>query len=212
MKYSTLLALANAIKINDQETCSSTPQAYLVQNGLQREALAQVEAEVSEQFHFDPVTGLPTGADKLSADMLQMANTLGIAAAGTNWGTNPSPMTPGDDLNIYAFLTTIYTQNVAIKGFLDAQALEVADVLTAISDLKLEFNTNLLETESYIVRKITGIGASLTKLEYTTLSTDVSAVASFAEFNLALEKTTLNEALWDGDKVIVRSDTILTNL
>jgi hypothetical protein len=57
MKYSTLLAVANAIKINDQETCSSTPQAYLAQNGLQVEALAQVEAEVSEQFVFDPATG-----------------------------------------------------------------------------------------------------------------------------------------------------------
>ena len=62
MKYSTLLAVANAIKINDQETCSSTPQAYLAQNGLEVEALAQV----SEQFNFDAGTGLISGPDKLS--------------------------------------------------------------------------------------------------------------------------------------------------
>ena len=42
MKYHTLLALANAIKINDQEICSSTPQAYLAQKG-EVESLAQVD-------------------------------------------------------------------------------------------------------------------------------------------------------------------------
>ena len=45
MKYAALLALTNAIKINDKETSSQTP-ASLAETGPELEALAQVETGV----------------------------------------------------------------------------------------------------------------------------------------------------------------------
>ena len=107
MKYLTLLALANAIKISDEETCSSTAQAYLVQNGLKVEALAQVDAEVDEKFTFGG-DGLIDANSKVAGDLLQIGKTIGVSKIGgkANWGT----MAGDVDLDLYVFLDTILTK------------------------------------------------------------------------------------------------------
>jgi hypothetical protein len=119
-----------------------------------------------------------------------MAATLAIAAPGVNWGSLPVPgMVPGDDDNLYAFLKTLYIQNVDIKARLATQATDMAAVLTAVTDAKAELNTHLLETESQIIRSITGIGKTLTKSEYTLLSTlnaDGTETAAFIAYKAAL--------------------------
>ena len=102
MKYLTLFALAKAIKISDQETCSSTPQAYLVQNGLKVEALAQVDAEVDEKFTFG-LDGLIKDNGSVAEDLFQIGSVLGVSDASTRWGT-----LEGKDDDLHVFLKTIH--------------------------------------------------------------------------------------------------------
>jgi hypothetical protein len=102
MKYLTLFALTKAIKISDQETCSSTPQAYLVQNGLKVEALAQVDAEVDEKFTFG-LDGLIKDNGSVAEDLFQIGSVLGVSDASTRWGT-----LEGKDDDLHVFLKTIH--------------------------------------------------------------------------------------------------------
>jgi hypothetical protein len=153
MKYLSLLALVKAIKISDQETCSST--AYLVQNGLEGEALAQVD----EAFTYDPETGLIKSSEALSTDVFAIGEALGCASAGTNWGSDS-----GTNDNIYQLMMVIYNQNLSIigkanasDGKVDSLITNLAALDTKVDTLKTDLMALLHDVEWNVIRQITGI-------------------------------------------------------
>lgn len=208
MKYSTLLALANAIKINDNETCSSTPQAYLAQNGLEVEALAQLDSE----FVIDPTTNVPSGADKLSSDMMDLALAVGVSSPGHNFGSAPGTIPAGGDANIYAFLHTLYLKSENIEALLATQAAAEADLQQQIIEANAALERRIFDAENLVIRSITGIGQAWTPQEYYDLTEDSTRTAELALYKSALAVNSLNYVLLDGDTITDGVDTILLNI
>ena len=207
MKYSTLLALANAIKIND-ETCSSTPQAYLAQNGLEVEALAQVDSE----FIIDQSTSVPSGADKLSLDMMDLGLAIGVSSPGHNYGSEPGTIPVGGDANIYAFLHTLYLKSENIEALLATQAAAESALKQQIIDANAALERRIFDAENLVIRSITGIGQAWTPQEYYDLTEDLTRTAELGLYKSALAVNSLNYVLYDGDIITDGIDTILLNI
>jgi hypothetical protein len=101
MKYTTLLALAKAIRINDQETCLSTTVDSLAQVN------EQLNAQVDEQLAFGGGGETALYSQVLSVDLLQIANAIGVVNGTFTYGSNSTL----DNDNIYTLLTKIRAQN-----------------------------------------------------------------------------------------------------
>ena len=128
MKFIALCAIANAIKINDQETCNSS--GCLAQDGPEVEALAQVD----ESFTIDGATGDIASADKLSNDMVHIGKTLGCSNGAFSWGTFTPSMNGGSDKDLHAFLVSIWELASEIKGTADAQTTSLGNLETQITN------------------------------------------------------------------------------
>ena len=72
---------------------------------LNEMAVADLDAQVDEQFKFD-VNGKIASTSYLSMDLLSVGEILGIARGKKSWGS----ISPRND-NIYTFFTSIWDQN-----------------------------------------------------------------------------------------------------
>ena len=95
MKFASLIALTNAIKMND-------PESFL--HGL---SLTQVDVEAYSKFQYG-ADGSVNGPKVLSADVKEIGDVIGCSDGTHKWGTHPDGLEEGQDDNLWVLLKTVW--------------------------------------------------------------------------------------------------------
>ena len=95
---------------------------------------------------------------------------------------------------------------------MNEQTGTLAALEAQITQTKKDLEDALFDTESYVVRKISGVGNGLTKDAYRELATNAALSAEFAKFNQKCELTSMNRVLLDGNVMVSRATNIQDNL